>query len=40
MQETSADITDTERDFGWTAKVPVEEGIPKFVEWFKAYNRL
>ena len=40
MQETSADITDTERDFGWTAKVPVEEGIPKFVEWFKSYNRL
>ncbi len=40
MQETSADITDTERDFGWTAKVPVEEGIPKFVEWFKEYNRL
>jgi len=40
MQETSADITDTERDFGWTPKVPVEEGIPKFVDWFKAYNRL
>jgi UDP-glucuronate 4-epimerase len=40
MQETSADISDTERDFGWTAKVPVEEGIPKFVEWFKSYNRL
>ncbi len=40
MQETSADITDTERDFGWTPKVPVEEGIPKFVDWFKSYNRL
>jgi UDP-glucuronate 4-epimerase len=40
MQETSADITDTERDFGWTPKVPVEEGIPKFVDWFKTYNRL
>src|SRR5258708_16653227 len=40
MQETSADITDTERDFDWTPKVPVEEGIPKFVDWFKAYNRL
>ena len=40
MQETAADISDTTRDFGWTPKVPVEEGIPKFVEWFKRYNRL
>jgi len=40
MQETSADITDTERDFEWLPKVSVEEGIPKFVDWFKAYNRL
>ena len=39
-QETAADIADTVRDFGWTPKVPVEEGIPKFVDWFKAYNRL
>jgi UDP-glucuronate 4-epimerase len=40
MQETAADITDTTRDFGWTPKVSVEEGIPKFVEWFKSYHRL
>ncbi len=40
MQETSADISETERDFGWTPKVSVEEGIPKFVDWFKAYHRL
>jgi UDP-glucuronate 4-epimerase len=40
MQETSADITDTVRDFDWKPKVAVEEGVPKFVEWFKAYNRL
>jgi UDP-glucuronate 4-epimerase len=40
MQETAADISDTIRDFGWTPQVSVEEGIPKFVEWFKAYNRL
>jgi len=39
-QETAADISDTTRDFGWTPKVPVEEGIPAFVEWFKTYNRL
>lgn len=40
MPETSADITDTMRDFDWQPKVRVEEGVPKFVEWFKAYNRL
>jgi len=40
MQETSADISETIRDFGWTPKVRVEEGIPKFVEWFKAYYGL
>ena len=40
MQETSADITDTMRDFDWKPKVTVEEGVPRFVEWFKAYNRL
>ena len=38
MQETAADISDTTRDFGWTPKVPVEEGIPLFVEWFKKYG--
>jgi UDP-glucuronate 4-epimerase len=40
MQETSADIADTTRDFGWQPKVTVAEGVPKFVDWFKAYNRL
>jgi UDP-glucuronate 4-epimerase len=40
MQETAADISDTIRDFGWTPKVSVEQGIPKFVEWFKSYYQL
>jgi UDP-glucuronate 4-epimerase len=40
MLETAADISETTRDFGWTPKVSVEEGIPKFVEWFKSYNKL
>lgn len=40
MQETSADITAATRDFGWTPKVSVQEGVPRFVEWFKDYNRL
>ena len=40
MPETAADIAATTQDFGWTPKVPVEQGIPLFVDWFKAYNRL
>lgn len=40
MAETSADISDTMRDFDWQPNVRVEEGVPKFVKWFKAYNRL
>jgi UDP-glucuronate 4-epimerase len=40
MQETAADIGSTVRDLGWSPKVTVERGIPLFVEWFKAYNRL
>jgi UDP-glucuronate 4-epimerase len=40
IQETAADITDATRDFGWTPKVTVEEGVPLFVDWFKSYNRL
>jgi UDP-glucuronate 4-epimerase len=38
--ETAADIAETTRDFGWKPEVTVEEGIPKFVNWFKSYNRL
>ncbi|MFN4018510.1 MAG: NAD-dependent epimerase/dehydratase family protein [Reyranella sp.] len=40
MPETAADIDATTRDFGWTPKVSVEQGIPLFVDWFKAYNCL
>lgn len=40
MLETAADIGAMKRDFGWAPKVAVEEGIPKFVEWFRSYNRL
>lgn len=40
MPETAADIDSTTRDFGWTPKVTVGQGIPLFVDWFKAYNRL
>lgn len=40
MPETAADIGATTRDFGWTPKVAIAQGIPLFVDWFKEYNRL
>ena len=40
MPETAADIGATTRDFGWTPKVAIAQGIPLFVDWFKTYNRL
>ncbi len=40
MQETAADIEATVRDLGWSPQVTVDRGIPLFVEWFKAYNKL
>jgi UDP-glucuronate 4-epimerase len=40
MPATAADIGATTRDFGWTPKVAIAQGIPLFVDWFKEYNRL
>ena len=37
---TSADGTDLERDTGFRPRVTVEEGIPRFVEWYRAFYRV
>lgn len=34
---TSADGTDLARDTGFTPRVTVEEGIPRFVEWYRSF---
>lgn len=36
---TSADGTDLERDTGFRPRVTVEEGIPRFVDWYRAFYR-
>lgn len=36
---TSADGTDLERDTGFRPAVSIEEGIPRFVEWYRAFYR-
>jgi len=33
---TFADLTLARRDLGYNPRVPVSEGIPRFVEWYRA----
>ena len=35
-----AEIEASQRELGFSPKTPIEEGIPKFVEWYKEYNGL
>jgi UDP-glucuronate 4-epimerase len=35
---TGADITATTRDLGFRPTVGIEEGVPRFVEWFREYT--
>ncbi|HUI41566.1 MAG TPA: NAD-dependent epimerase [Terriglobia bacterium] len=37
---TAADIDDLVRDTGFHAQTPVEEGIGKFVDWYREYYRM
>ena len=34
---TYADSTALERDFGFTPKIPLREGLRRFAEWYKEY---
>ena len=40
VRDTFADLTDSRRDFGFNPTTTIDEGIPRFVEWFKSYHRL
>jgi len=40
VRETFADITRARRDYGFAPKVSLENGISRFVEWFRNYHRL
>ena len=37
VRETYADISESKRDFGYSPKVTIDEGIPRFVKWFRSY---
>jgi len=38
VPDTTADISDLERDFGFRPSTPVEVGVRRFVEWYRAYH--
>lgn len=40
MFETCADLTRVQAAIGFTPKVPLEEGLKQFVEWFRGYYQL
>lgn len=40
IPETFADIASSERDLGYKPTTNIEEGIPKFVEWYRGYHNL
>ena len=37
VRETYADISESERELGYSPKVTIDEGIPRFVDWFRSY---
>ena len=40
VRETFADISAIERDHGFQPTTTIEEGVPRFVEWYREYHRL
>ncbi len=38
VKETYADIEAARRDLGFEPKTTIEDGVPRFVEWFRAYH--
>lgn len=37
VKETIADITESQKDFGFTPKTNIQEGLKNFVNWYKEY---
>ena len=40
VRDTYADISAIQRDLGFEPKTTIDEGVPRFVEWYKAYHGL
>ena len=40
VRRTAADMSDVQRDFGFTPSTPLEEGVDRFVHWYRGYYRV
>jgi len=40
VKDTFADISAIQRDHGFRPTTSIDEGIPRFVQWFKDYHRI
>ncbi|HET9352956.1 MAG TPA: GDP-mannose 4,6-dehydratase, partial [Sphingomicrobium sp.] len=40
VTDTFADISAIQRDLGFEPSTSIDTGIPRFVEWFKAYHQI
>jgi UDP-glucuronate 4-epimerase len=40
VKATYADIEDSKRDLGFGPRVTIEEGLPRFVEWYREYHEV
>jgi UDP-glucuronate 4-epimerase len=38
MVDTVADISATERELSWRPRVGIDQGLPRFVEWYRGYT--
>jgi UDP-glucuronate 4-epimerase len=40
VRDTYADISAIRRDLGFEPTTPIDEGVPRFVDWYRTYHRL
>ena len=40
VKDTFADISAIERDLGFTPMTTIDEGVPRFVDWYREYHRI
>ena len=40
VKETYADISAIERDHGFAPRTSIDEGVPRFVDWYREYHKL
>ncbi len=38
VKETYADISETVAELGYAPRVTIDEGVPRFVAWFRDYH--